>query len=459
MKAIFWMRRDLRFFDNRALAMATKDASEVYPVFIFDENILNKLPKDDHRVEFLFNRLQELKRKHHIHIFYGNPVDLIPKLAQELGDCPVYTNEDYESYANERDIQIEKRISLKKYLDHIIFHGSEIRTGAGKAYKVYTPFKNKWLETLESQKNRIFEFKVDKKRLSQYDFSAAEISQLDDFGFKKSQIVASIPTDGEKVLAGYLDRAHEYSETRDFPALDNTSRLSVHLRFGTVSTRHICRQVFKLESLPQAWLNQIIWRDFFYSILQNFPHVEQQEFNPQYQGIGWREDETNFQAWCRGETGFPLIDAGMRELNQTGYMHNRVRMVVASFLTKNLLLDWRLGERYFAGKLFDFDLAVNNGSWQWASSTGCDAQPYFRVFNPESQVKRFDPDGEYIKKWVPELTAVPARYFSNMGKFTEEKQAECGVVIGKDYPAPIVDLKQTRIRAIAHFKNYSSALS
>lgn len=459
MKAIYWMRRDLRWKDNRALAMACKEADEVYPIFIFDENILKKLPRDDHRVSFIFERLKKLKEKHHIHIFYGDPVSLIPKLAEEMKVDAVFTNEDYESYARQRDDKIKKKIELKTFLDHIIFAGDEIQTGSGTAYKVYTPYKKNWLETLEKKPERIFEFKYKPDKLEKVSTKTKQIKSLEGFDFEPTKTIPLIDTDGEKIFKNYLDKVHEYKQTRDYPAQDNTSRLAVHFRFGTISTRAVCRKLKELDKLPETWLSQIIWRDFFFSIFQNFPYAEHSEFNKQYTDIPWREDKEALKAWKEGKTGFPIIDAGMRELNQTGYMHNRVRMIVASFLTKNLLLDWRLGERYFAEKLYDFELAVNNGSWQWASSTGCDAQPYFRVFNPESQVKKFDPKGEYIYKWVPELKEVPAKYFSAMDKFTEEKQKEVGVILGKDYPKALVDLKQTRVRAIAHFKNYSAKSS
>ncbi|MEE2670489.1 MAG: deoxyribodipyrimidine photo-lyase [Bdellovibrionota bacterium] len=456
-KAIFWMRRDLRWSDNRALSMACKEADEVYPVFIFDKNILSKLPKDDHRVSFIFERLEELTKKHYIHIYFGDPVEMIPKIMKDFEADAVFTNEDYESYAIKRDKEVEKEIDLRKFLDHIIFAGDEIKTGQGTPYKVYTPYKNSWLKKLEENPERIFEFKYKPSKLVQkYKTKYDQVKSLEDIDFKKTENIELIETNGEKVFKNYLDKVHEYKETRDYPAMDNTSHLATHFRFGTISTRAVCRTLKNLDKLPETWLSQIIWRDFFYSILQNFSYVEDKEFNEQYQDMSWREDKDALKAWKEGQTGFPIIDAGMRELNSTGYMHNRVRMIVASFLTKNLLMDWRLGESYFAEKLYDYDLAVNNGSWQWASSTGCDAQPYFRVFNPESQVKKFDPDGEYIYKWVPELKDVPAKYFHQMEKFDEKKQKEVGVIIGKDYPEPLVDLKQTRVRAIAHFKKYSS---
>ena len=457
MKAIFWMRRDLRWKDNRALTMACKEADEVYPVFIFDKNILSKLPKDDHRVSFIHARLEELQKKHHIHTYYGDPVELIPKLVEQMGAEAVYTNEDYESYAKIRDTKIGKKVPLNKYLDHIIFAGDEIETTTGGPYKVYTPYKRSWLEKLENNPKRISEFKYKPAKLAKTKIDLKEVKKLEDFDFKQTENIPLLDTDGEKLFKKYLDKVHDYKETRDYPAMDNTSHLSVHFRFGTISTRAVCRAVKEMDKLPETWLSQIIWRDFFFGILQSFPYVEKSEFNTQYTDMEWREDKEALKAWKEGKTGFPLIDAGMRELNQTGYMHNRVRMIVASFLTKNLLLDWRVGERYFAEKLYDYELAVNNGSWQWASSTGCDAQPYFRVFNPESQVKKFDKDGEYIYKWVPELKNVPAKYFSSMAKFDDDKQKEAGVIIGKDYPEPLVDLKQTRVRAIAHFKNHSDS--
>lgn len=456
MKALFWMRRDLRWHDNRALAIATAQCDEVYPVFIFDKNILKHLPKDDHRVDFIFRRLQELKQKHPLHIFYGDPKQLIPQLVEQHQLDAVYTNEDYESYAKERDEAISKKIVLKKYMDHVVFRGDEVKTGSGGAYKVYTPFKRRWLALLEEAPERIAEFKFKKNKLQQLD-TEQKIEELSDFGFEPPCEIPQVDTDPLPLLKSYLKKANQYKETRDIPALDSTSRLSVHFRFGTLSVREVCRAVFQLDKLPETWLSQIIWRDFFFSIFVNYPHAETSEFNQTYAQMSWRDDEEQFSAWKQGKTGFPLVDAGMRELNQTGFMHNRVRMIVASFLTKNLLLDWRWGERYFALKLYDFELAVNNGSWQWASSTGCDAQPYFRVFNPESQVKKFDPEGEYIKRWIPELKNVPAKYFYQMAKFDDKKQAECGVVIGKDYPEPLVDLKETRLRAIDHFKYYSGS--
>lgn len=424
--SIFWFRRDLRFIDNTGLYYALKEANDVLPIFIFDRNILDKLEdKSDARVEFIHSALEGINKQLRekgsgIKTFYSTPMEAYKKLTAEYEIEAVYTNRDYEPYAKERDKEIEiflkeKGISFFTFKDHVIYEKEEIVSGSGSFYKVFTPYSKSWKEKYKSNKPEI---KPSALRFENWvQLKDNSIHTLQEIGFEKTDI--SIPsTDVENEVIKH------YSERRDFPAKDATSRLGIHLRFGTISIRQLAE---KALSLNETFLNELIWRDFYAMILANNPHVVNNAFKPEYDQIEWRQDEDGFEKWCEGKTGYPIVDAGMRQLNQTGYMHNRVRMIVASFLTKHLLIDWRWGEAYFAKKLLDFDLASNNGGWQWAAGTGTDAQPYFRVFNPQSQTEKFDPEMKYIKEWVPEF--------------------------GTDnYPKPIVDHKFARQRAIDTYK-------
>lgn len=412
--AIFWFRRDLRLHDNAGLYHALKSGYPVLPLFIFDTNILDDLPtRNDARVEFiqravadLANTLEDLGSA--IHIAQGKPVEVWQQLLQKYNIGAVFTNRDYEPYALERDSAVanllkKRGIPFLDFKDHVIFDRDEVLKDDGTPYTVFTPYSRKWKAKLASRPNEAsgalaqsFFFKS--YPCSEYSSSFLKakplpVPSLAELGFSQAGI--PFPT---KTVTQCLIR--QYDQTRNFPAMDGTSRLGVHFRFGTISIREKARLA---STLNETYLNELVWRDFYSQILAHFPHVVDQPFKPQYDQIPWREAPEEFERWCSGHTGYPIVDAGMRELNHTGYMHNRVRMITASFLTKHLLIDWRRGEAYFAEKLLDFDLASNNGGWQWAAGCGTDAAPYFRIFNPESQTKKFDPELKYIRKWVPEL--------------------------------------------------------
>ncbi len=400
--SIFWFRRDLRLLDNGGLFHALKDGGQVLPLFIFDRNILDELEdKTDRRVEFIHEALQDLQKQltkigSSLDIRYGNPEEIFKELINEYAVQNVYTNHDYEPYAKERDAVIgnllqANSISFHTYKDQVIFEKDEVLKDDGKPYTIFTPYSKKWKTKLT---NFYLESYNNKKYFKNfYKQEANQIISLEEMGFKCTG--QSFP---DKEWKGQVIR--HYKEQRDIPSLPGTSRLSVHLRFGTISIRSLAAEA---GALNETFLNELIWRDFYQMILWHFPNVVSESFKPAYDNIQWRNNESEFEAWCNGQTGYPIVDAGMRELNETGFMHNRVRMIVASFLTKHLLIDWRWGEAYFAKKLLDFDLASNNGGWQWAAGSGCDAAPYFRVFNPYLQTQRFDPELKYIRKWVPEL--------------------------------------------------------
>lgn len=434
---IFWHRRDLRIDDNAGLYYALRESDKVQPVFIFDKHILDKLEdKKDARVEFIHTQVQLLKELYaasggDLQVHYGYPEKIIPQLIKKYTPEKIYTNRDYEIYAKERDAKVEeickkKSVEFKTYKDHVIFEHNEVLKKDGLPYTVFTPYKRRWLEKLETKSTRglsyFFKSYPNKKYLDSINQCDKEaLIPLRKMGFASTQI----PIPDKTVSQGLIKK---YEEQRNFPAVNGTSRLGIHLRFGTISIREKAR---KAQGLSDTFLSELVWRDFYSQILANFPKVENSAFRDKYEKIPWRNNETEFQAWCAGKTGYPIVDAGMRELNNTGHMHNRVRMVVASFLTKHLLIDWRWGEAYFAQKLLDFDLASNNGGWQWAAGCGTDAAPYFRIFNPTSQQKKFDKDLKYIKKWVPELDT-------------------------EDYPEPIVDHKEARERCL---KTYKEALN
>ena len=400
---IFWFRRDLRLIDNAGLYHALKSENPVLPVFIFDKNILDKLAdKTDRRVAFIHAALEEMqsfliKMGSSLQIFYTTPLEVFEKLSEKYNIEKVFANNDYEPYAKERDDAVAsllktKSASLNTFKDHVIFEKDEVIKDDGKPYTVFTPYSKKWKAVLNNF--HLKSYPTEKYFKNFYLQVAQTILPLTAIGF--TNITQPFPS---KELHEQL--IIKYQEQRNFPAVAGTSKLGVHLRFGTVSIRQIAQQCM---GLSQTFLNELIWRDFYQMILWHFPHVGRgKAFKPAYDNIEWRRDAGEFEKWCNGQTGYPIVDAGMRELNATGFMHNRVRMIVASFLSKHLLLDWRLGEAYFAEKLLDFDLAANNGGWQWAAGSGCDSAPYFRIFNPYLQTKKFDPKLEYINKWVPEL--------------------------------------------------------
>ena len=400
---IFWFRRDLRLEDNAGLFHALNDKNSVLPVFIFDKNILDHLTdKSDRRVEFIHDAVSEIHQQlttigSTIEVIYGTPEAAFQSLTKKYQIEKVYTNHDYESYARDRDTQIknilaEKNIELLTFKDQVVFEKDEVIKDDGKPYTVFTPFSKKWKLRLQEQGIKTYPTQQLFKNF--IPIAPIEMISLSEMGFTATK--KSFP---KKELDEVLVK--HYSKQRDIPSINGTSKLGVHLRFGTVSIRSL---VIKSRDLSETFLNELIWRDFYHMILWHFPHVNHyKSFKPAYDQIQWRHDEKDFKNWCDGQTGYPIVDAGMRELNETGFMHNRVRMIVASFLCKHLLIDWRWGEAYFAQKLLDFDFAANNGGWQWAAGSGCDAAPYFRIFNPYLQTKKFDPDLKYIKKWVPEF--------------------------------------------------------
>ena len=423
--SLCWFRRDLRIEDQTALFYSLQQEEQVLPLFIFDRHILDTLEdKTDARVSFIHTQITRLKaffeqQGSSMLVRYGRPEEIFQELLTEYEVQSVYTNRDYEPYAQSRDSQVEallgeKNIPFLSFKDQVIFEPGEIVNGSGEFYKVFTPYSKNWLEKFRTTRVQPLPT-ANWKNLVQS--SPLPMPSLTDMGFAPSPIeIPSSELDEEIV--------RHYEERRNFPAQRGTSRLGIHLRFGTLSIRKLA---LKAISLNATYMNELIWREFYAMILGNAPQVVDRAFKPQYDRIPWRNNEAEFDAWCAGTTGYPIVDAGMRELNATGFMHNRVRMIVASFLTKHLLIDWRWGEAYFAKKLLDFELASNNGGWQWAAGTGTDAQPYFRVFNPDSQTEKFDKDLTYIKKWIPEFGTAA-------------------------YPKPIVDHKFARNRAIETYK-------
>ncbi|MDG1397542.1 MAG: deoxyribodipyrimidine photo-lyase [Polaribacter sp.] len=399
---VFWFRRDLRLHDNVGFYNALKSKNPVLPIFIFDKDILDKLKKDDSRVSYIHQELQNIKAellkiKRGISIFYGKPIDIYKQLSEIYEIDAVNTNHDYEPYANQRDAEIKafltsKNINFNTFKDQVIFEKNEIVKKDGNPYKVYTPYSRKWLEAFQVKG---IQFYPSEKYLENcICIEKHPFLTLSDIGFTKSNITSEPYNVSTRLI-------NEYEETRNFPAQNATSKLGAHLRFGAVSVRQMVDKASKSSNI--TFLKELIWREFFMQILWHFPHTQKKAFKPKYDRILWRNDEADFKAWCNGQTGYPLVDAGMRELNKTGFMHNRVRMLVGSFLCKHLLIDWRWGEAYFAEKLLDYEMSSNVGNWQWVAGSGVDASPYFRIFNPTTQIKKFDKDLEYIKKWVPEF--------------------------------------------------------
>lgn len=425
--SLFWFRRDLRIEDNRGLFEALKSNDKIVPIFIFDQLILERLknPKDL-RVQFLHQTLTELKQKlvdigSDLLVFHGKPLEVLKSLHSEIGFHGIYTNHDYEPYPQMRDTEVRNwaqtaQVELHTFKDQVIFEKSEILTDQKKPYTVYTPYKKKWLAHLKSDSFKSFE----SENLAENFFNptkAQKLLSLDSLGFQSQEFIFPEKTVSASTLKNYGDH-------RNFPYIEKgTSLLGVHLRFGTVSVRKMATLAQKTSDV---WLSELIWREFFMQILWHFPKVANSSFRPAFEKVKWRDDADDFKKWCTGKTGYPLVDAGMRELAQTGYMHNRVRMVTASFLTKHLLMHWFKGERHFASLLLDYDLSANNGNWQWAAGTGCDAAPYFRIFNPETQLEKFDPDLVYVKKWVPEFGT-------------------------RAYPSPMIDHKEARDRCLKAF--------
>jgi deoxyribodipyrimidine photo-lyase len=400
---VFWFRRDLRLHDNTGLYHALQSGQPVLPVFIFDTDILSKLEKKkDARVEFIYNTLASIKTELHalgsdVEIYHNTPYKAFEQIIKKHRVKAIYTNHDYEPNAIRRDDAISQlaaanNIEFHTFKDQVIFEKDEILNDSGKPYRVYTPYKNKWLSKIASSPIKTLPSETLVEHFIKT--SPAAMPPLKDLGFEKTNIPIPPIHVARKVI-------QDYDKTRDFPFItDGTSLLGIHFRFGTISVRE---KAIKALPLNAVWLSELIWREFFMQILYHFPSVLTESFQPKFNVLEWRNSEEDFNKWCNGQTGYPIVDAGMRELNQTGHMHNRVRMVVASFLTKHLFIDWRWGEAYFAQKLLDYDASANNGNWQWAAGTGADAQPYFRIFNPIAQQQKFDPGFIYIKKWVPEF--------------------------------------------------------
>ncbi len=427
---LFWFRRDLRLADNHGLYQALKDSEQVLPIFMFDTNILNKLEDPtDRRVQFIYAQIQQLKGAleelgSSLLVCYGNPTEVYQQLASTLLLKAVYTNNDYEPYAIQRDQEVSvllaaHQVAFYSFKDQVIFEKGEVIKEDSTPYTVFTPYMKKWKTLFQPEMAKSF----DNAAYSSHYLQTSPLSllTLGDMGFQAQHY--DFPS--KEIDLACIKK---YDQQRDIPSVLGTSRLSVHLRFGTISIRATTRVA---QEYNEVWLNELIWRNFYMMILWHFPHVVTHAFKPAYDAIVWENDEVQFHAWCEGRTGYPIVDAGMRELNETGYMHNRLRMITASFLSKHLLIDWRWGEAYFAKKLLDYELASNNGGWQWTVGAGCDAAPYFRVFNPYLQTQKFDPELKYIKQWVPELAS-------------------------KGYPSPIVDHGTARDRML---KTYKQALA
>ena len=465
--ALVWFRRDLRDYDHAALYHALKAAERVYCVFVFDTDILDRLnDKADRRVEFIWESVRELKaalqeKSGDLIVRHGCAAEILPALATELGVKAVYANRDYELAANERDEAVAKTlkqqgIAFHAFKDQVIFERGEILTQAGRPYGVFTPYKNAWLRTLEDFYVRPYPVDRYISHLAQH--SSDDMPSLEAIGFERTNLHAlKIPigmTGGKRLFDEFLDRIDQYKEARDFPAVKGPSYLSVHLRFGTVSIRHLARTAWRMEGRgAETWLSELIWRDFYFQVLHHHPQLAAgRAFHSEFEHIAFPNDEALFQAWCEGRTGYPLVDAAMRQINQTGYMHNRLRMVAASFLVKDLLIDWRWGERYFAEKLIDYDFAANNGGWQWAASTGCDAQPWFRIFNPVTQSEKFDAQGKFIRKYVPELARCNDKEIHAPWLISADRQQTLGLAIGRDYPLPVIDHAVQRERALELYK-------
>ncbi len=477
---LMWFRRDLRASDNTALHHALASCRRVWCVFVFDRDILDPLPRADRRVEFIREslveldaRLREMGQAHGVEsagliVLHDTARSAIPALAQRLGVQAVFTNHDDEPAALARDARVlgdlaHAGIILRSFKDHVVFERREVLTQAGGCFGVFTPYKNAWLKALRDEHLKAWPVEPLAGALApRPPEHARPVPTLQDIGFEPTNLAQlPMPTGArgaQRLLDDFVQRIDRYQEARDFPAIKGPSYLSVHLRFGTVSVRQLASLAWPMHLQGMAgasnWLSELIWRDFYHQIMANFPHVTERAFKPEYDRIAFEHGaraEALFQAWCEGRTGYPLVDAAMAQINQTGYMHNRLRMVVASFLVKDLGLHWQWGERYFAEKLIDFDLAANNGGWQWASSSGCDAQPYFRIFNPVSQSEKFDAQGKFIRRYLPQLEGLSDKSIHAPWAAPAMERLSAGVELGVNYPHPVVDHALAREKTLERY--------
>jgi deoxyribodipyrimidine photo-lyase len=455
-------------YDHAALHHALQTRQRVHCVFVFDTSILDPLPRLDRRVEFILRAVEEVAAALHamggeLIVRHGDPLVEIPRLAQELGAGAVYANRDYDPAAIARDAEIGRRLHEGKpgadfcdFKDQVVFERNEVMTQGGTPFSVFTPYKNAWLKRLGAADLQPWPVEEYAARLAPPRGIEA-LPTLQQLGFETTDLAGlKLPTGmsgAQALFRDFTERIDDYAARRDFPAVKGTSYLSAHLRFGTISIRQLAAYAQAQSSRGAAtWLSELIWRDFYHAILWHHPRVATQCFKPAFDALRWDDAPDLFAAWCAGRTGYPLVDAAMRQLSHAGWMHNRLRMVTASFLTKDLGLDWRRGEAWFAEKLLDFDLAANNGGWQWAASTGCDAQPWFRIFNPVTQSEKFDAEGRFIRRYVPELNEVPQKFIHAPWTMSAAQQAACGVRIGHDYPLPVVDHAAARARTLERFK-------
>ena len=479
--SLVWFRRDLRAFDHAALYQALSTSHAVHCVFVYDTDILRGLPRDDRRLRFIHASLASLdaglrQLGGYLIVRHGSAPEEIVALAEELGITDVHTCTDYEPAAIARDAQVAERLqaagrAFHSHKDQVIFEKNEVLTLAGGPFSVFTPYKNAWLKRLAARPDTLAAYPVDSVAHAFAPPPAAgpALPALEDIGFDAGEPPLPAGMEGaEELFEAFVDDIADYGRARDFPAEDGTSRLSAHLRFGTTSVRHLVRTAQQLMlsgaggTGASVWLSELIWRDFYAMVLYRHPHVVERSFKPAFDAVAWDADadaDELFAAWCEGRTGYPLVDAAMRQLNETGFMHNRLRMVTASFLTKDLGVDWRRGERYFALKLNDYDMASNNGGWQWAASTGCDAQPWFRIFNPVTQSQRFDARGEFIRRYLPQLKQLDAKQIHAPWLVTPEALAQRGVVLGTDYPLPVVDHDKARQRTLERFAVVKKAVA
>jgi len=460
-RAICWLRRDLRLSDQAALYHALKNNDEVHCVFVFDTDILTGLTDtQDRRVEFIWHSLFLLnealqQQGSSLQVLHGKPHELIPALARELAVQAVYCNRDYEPAAIRRDAAVAEalgQIALHQFKDQVILEQAELLNGSGKPYGVFTPYKNAWLKKADEFYLRVYP--VERYFSSLVQNTQGGLPALESLGFMSGKLDLQRMPAGEAgalaLLEDFLLRIEDYAEARNYPAIKGVSYLSVHLRFGTISIRKLVAAAAQAED--KTWLSELIWREFYQMLLHHHPQLAGgAAYKAQLNALEFLPDNEKFAAWCEARTGYPLIDAAMRQLNQSGYMHNRLRMVTASFLVKDLQIDWRRGEQYFAERLLDFDLAANNGGWQWSASTGCDAQPWFRIFNPITQSEKFDAAGKFIRRYVPELSACPDKYIHAPWLMPLTEQRRCQCIIGQDYPAALVDHALARVKTLERY--------